>query len=100
MNEFVFAKTHVEFEDWLIKTVRLVIREEMKAAPMGPSNDDLMTREQACDMLQISKGTLDSLIRHGRIPPVRIGRAVRVRRGDVLAYLEAKKGPGRHAKTF
>lgn len=53
---------------------------------------DLIRRGEACEMLGISKGTLDRLIQTGKLPAYRItDKAVRLAREDVERYLEAAR---------
>jgi putative molybdopterin biosynthesis protein len=50
-----------------------------------------MTVEQVADYLQLNKLTVYRYIRAGELPAVRIGRALRVLRPDVEAFLEAHR---------
>lgn len=52
--------------------------------------DILITRNELAEMLGISRGTIDVWVSTKRvnIPFVRIGKAIRYRISDVLAYLE------------
>lgn len=52
---------------------------------------DPMTVEQVADYLQLNKLTVYRYIRAGELPAVRIGRALRVLRPDLEAFLEAHK---------
>lgn len=52
---------------------------------------DPMTVEQVADYLQLNKLTVYRYIRAGELPAVRIGRAIRVLRPDVEAFLEAHR---------
>lgn len=50
----------------------------------GQMNAPLMlTIDQAAQLLSLSPRTVRSMVKDGRLPAVRIGRAVRIRRGDV-----------------
>ncbi|MDQ7848993.1 MAG: helix-turn-helix domain-containing protein [Armatimonadota bacterium] len=50
-----------------------------------------MTVEQVAEYLQLNKLTIYRYIRTGELPAVRIGRALRVLRPDVEAFLEAHR---------
>lgn len=51
--------------------------------------DELMTPEQLAEYLQVSPGTLANDRYLGRGPKfIRIGRQIRYRRADILAYLD------------
>ena len=50
----------------------------MNKPPVRPADDELLTREQLCERLQISKDTLYGLERVGKAPPkIKIGGTVR-----------------------
>jgi len=49
---------------------------------------DLMTVEQVAAYLQLNKLTVYRYIREGRIPAARLGKAYRIRKADVDAFLE------------
>lgn len=52
---------------------------------MEPS---LLTAAEVADDLRVSTMTVYRLIRSGALPAVRVGRNYRVRRADLVAYLE------------
>ena len=56
-----------------------------------PNRTDLMTVEQVAAYLQLNKLTVYRYIREGRIPAARLGKAYRVRKSDVDAFLESQK---------
>ncbi len=49
----------------------------------------LLTCMDLADRLQISRGLANALMQRGKIPSVRLGRAVRVRPQDLEGYIEA-----------
>jgi excisionase family DNA binding protein len=54
--------------------------------------DELLNITELCAMLKITKGTAYRQRTTGTGPPCsRVGKHLRFRRGDVLAWLEAKK---------
>lgn len=57
---------------------------ELKSAPapIAPTDDDLISVAQAAKLRDCSVAAVHKAIQRGRIPCVRIGRAVRVRRRD------------------
>jgi len=57
----------------------------------------LLTVEESADALRIGMSTLKKLVRQGEIPVVRIGRSVRLRPGDISAWIERQAGQGRAA---
>jgi excisionase family DNA binding protein len=54
------------------------------------ATDDLLTRAEAARYLRVSDRTVSRLIRTGKLPALRIGRAVRVRHADLLDMLDEK----------
>ena len=56
-------------------------------------NDSLLTQEQAAEILGVSPGTLEvwrSAKRYPGLIYVKVGRLVRYRRSDLLAWLESR----------
>ena len=58
-------------------------------APADATND-LMTRSEVAQYLRVSDRTVSRLIRAGKLPASRIGRAVRIRQSDLLKMLNQK----------
>lgn len=55
-----------------------------------PAIDELMTEQEAAELLKVKPGTLNSwrcLGRHG-LPYIRVGRAVRYKRSDLERWLD------------
>ena len=52
--------------------------------------NDLLTRAEAARYLRVSDRTVSRLIRTGKLPAARIGRAVRIRQSDLLDMLNEK----------
>jgi len=52
----------------------------------------LLTREEACERLRLSRSTLDYLVATGQVPYVRLGkRNVRFREDRLQAWLEGRE---------
>ena len=62
------------------------------AEPQAPAvtTDDLLTRAEVARYLRVSDRTVSRLIRAGKLPAARIGRAVRIRHADLLNMLNGK----------
>ncbi len=62
-------------------------------------SDPLLTVEQVCDILRISRSTVYTMIQRGELPCVHIGRMVRLLSSDVRAFvlMHAEKGKKRKA---
>jgi excisionase family DNA binding protein len=58
-------------------------------APADATND-LLTRAEVARYLRVSDRTVSRLIRTGKLPATRIGRAVRIRQSDLLDMLDGK----------
>jgi predicted DNA-binding transcriptional regulator AlpA len=55
-------------------------------------DDSLLDREAASRLLSISVSTLDAMRRDGILPPaIRLGRAVRWQRNDLLDWLSSRR---------
>ena len=54
------------------------------------ATDDLLTRAEVARYLRVSDRTVSRLIRAGKLPAARIGRAVRIRQSDLLDMLNGK----------
>lgn len=78
----------------LAEALRPVIREEIERAleehaagePLSP---EMLTVEQICAVLQVSRATLHRLRREG-LPTVMLGESPRFRKAHCLAWLEAR----------
>jgi excisionase family DNA binding protein len=54
------------------------------------NTDDLLTRAEVAGYLRVSDRTVSRLIRAGKLPAARIGRAVRIRQSDLFDMLDIK----------
>jgi excisionase family DNA binding protein len=59
-----------------------------KPSDLAPTNE-ILTRAEAAQLLRISLGSIDQLIRERKLCASRIGRRIVIRRADVLRTLEA-----------
>ncbi len=58
-------------------------------------SDPLVTAAEVAELLGFTPGTVLDWFEAGRLPGFKIGRAVRFRESEVLAWLEARRvGPG------
>ncbi|HKE76482.1 MAG TPA: helix-turn-helix domain-containing protein [Acidimicrobiales bacterium] len=60
-----------------------------RGTPPAEAPRELYTIPEACQALSVSHMTLYKYIDAGEIPVVRFGRNVRIRRGDLEAFIEA-----------
>lgn len=52
--------------------------------------DDLLTTREVAEAMRVSTMTVYRLIKSGELPAIRVGRHLRIRRRDLLAYLDAR----------
>ena len=64
-----------------------------RSATPASTTGDLLTVEQAADYLNITTHFTRRLIRERRIPFLKVGRLVRLRRADIDTYLAARAIP-------
>jgi excisionase family DNA binding protein len=64
-----------------------------RSATPASSTGDLLTVEQAADYLNITDHFVRRLIRERRIPFLKVGRLVRLRRTDIDEYLASRLVP-------
>ena len=64
-----------------------------RSATPVTSSGDLLTVEQAADYLNITEHFVRRLIRERRIPFLKVGRLVRLRRTDIDEYLASRLVP-------
>ena len=48
---------------------------------------DLLTAQEAADLLKVKKATVYEMVKRGQIPAVKIGKQVRIARGDLERML-------------
>ena len=62
-------------------------------------NPELLTPDEAADILPLSRSTIYELLRTGALPSLRIGRSRRVRTDAIRAFIderdEEREGDGR-----
>jgi excisionase family DNA binding protein len=64
-----------------------------------PTRDDaLLTRPEVADMLGVTVHWVNRALAQHRFPQVKVGKLVRVRRADVLAYIEAQSIPAQDGR--
>jgi excisionase family DNA binding protein len=80
--------------------LRLRAQNPMTGAPSPPGSVStatrLMTVNEASTLLRVSAKTIRRLIERGELPPVRIGRSVRLRPTDVLRIIEHGQWAGEY----
>lgn len=67
------------------------------ATPDRPLNfdDPLLTKPQVAEALGVTERWVHRALGEGRLPYVKVGKLVRFRRSDVVAFIEAQRIPAR-----
>src|SRR5271156_3732933 len=79
----VFVLTRDDLEAAVERAVRRVVA---TGGPRTGDEPEVLTREQAADLLQVNPHTIPRLVRAG-LPAHRLGSQWRFRRSELLAYL-------------
>ena len=58
-------------------------------------SENLMTRAEVADLLHLSLRSIDRLRSQGLLPATKVLTTVRIKREDVVAFLEAQRQGGR-----
>jgi len=66
------------------------LRHEVRALRSEEDPERLLTKGEAADLLGVSTRTVDKLVHAGEITSLKIGRARRIPRKALLAYIRAK----------
>ncbi len=62
---------------------------DLSAPPPSPHDPlNLLTPDQLCVLLKVRKSWVYDAVETGELPVVRLGRQLRFRRNDVIAYIE------------
>lgn len=76
------------FEEWLRRTVRDEVTNALQADRNAARPEKMLTRDEVCAILRISKPTLWAKTKEGKISCVRNGRRILYREGAVKNYME------------
>ena len=97
-NNFILSPLPLtEFEQLL----RSIVKTELQSytpAPSTQEQDELLTTNEARDLLRVSKVTIHKWKTEGKIKFYRIGTRVRFKRSELLSALTAPKKYGRKEK--
>lgn len=83
-----------ELRGLMKEVVREIIREEIQSAltnfnnPTATSDEEYLTVDQVCKLLQVSKPTLNSNTKNGIINAYRFGRSVRYLKSEIAASMQ------------
>ena len=76
-------------DDQGLEEVKTVLRREaVTELPGGDQSLQLLSVDEVCGILGMSKSWVYRHIRSGEIPSVRLGGSIKVKRGDLAEYLE------------
>ena len=54
---------------------------------------DLLTPREVAEVMRVSTMTVYRLIKSGELPAIRVGKHLRIRGNDVVAFLDARQVP-------
>lgn len=77
----------------MVKTTQRVSANPTRDLPTNP--DALLTRPEAAQLLGVTEHWVLRAHRLGELPYVRVGKLVRWRLGDLLAFIEDRRVPAR-----
>ena len=63
-------------------------------------DDRLLRLQDVASYLNVSRSFAYFLVESGQLPSVRLGKAVRVQPGDLIAFVEQNKQPGPSSFTY
>jgi excisionase family DNA binding protein len=89
MQNIILTQLSVEqFQSEIANAVRLGL-EQLQTTQKNttPEQTELLTRNEVCDLLQITLPTLSNWTKEGLITGYRIGTRIRYKRAEVLATL-------------
>lgn len=73
----------------------------MLSDPLYTSYEDIpvmMTVEEFGKLMRVSRNTAYAFVREGIVPTVKVGRQIRIYRGDVLKLRDVRNGKEQRAK--
>ena len=76
------------FENWLRATVRDEMLKTLAADRAQAKPESMLTREEVCELLHISKPTLWLKTKNGEIECVRVGRRVLYAESTIKKFME------------
>lgn len=89
-NPFVAIDSRLRIiEDMLLELKQTAQKQPQPQPPATPDDPErLISKKEAARLLGCSQSTIDNYRRAGVLEAVKLGKAVRFRRGDVLAVVQ------------
>lgn len=75
-------------EDMLLELKQATQQPQPAPPPLQDDPDRLISKKEAARLLGCSQSTIDNYRRAGVLEAVKLGKAVRFRRGDLLAFAQ------------
>jgi len=66
------------------------LQQEVRALRIGEDPERLLTKKETAELLSVSERTVDTLVHSGEITSLKIGRARRIPKKAVTAYIRGK----------
>lgn len=79
-----------EFESQLKAMIRETVSEMIQNKPQQTASVDFLNLGQAANYIQVSRGTLNKMIKQGQIHVAFIGAAKRISKAELLNFMTQK----------
>jgi excisionase family DNA binding protein len=89
-NPFVAIDSRLRIIEEMLFEIKQTAQKQPQPQPTAPPDDPerLISKKEAARLLGCSQSTIDNYRRAGVLEAVKLGKAVRFRRGDVLAVVQ------------
>ena len=89
-NPFMAIDSRLRIIEDMLFEMRQAAKEQPQPAPPSTPDDPerLISKKEAARLLSCSQSTIDNYRRAGVLEAIKLGKAVRFRRGDVLAVVQ------------
>lgn len=89
-NPFMAIDSRLRIIEDMLFEIKQATQKQPQSAPPTPPDDPerLISKKEAARLLGCSQSTVDNYRRAGVLEAVKLGKAVRFRRGDVLAVVQ------------
>lgn len=91
MDNLVVTMQKTDLENLIIDCVNECLANHKQDKEEFSEYPEFLTRKQACELLAISLGTLDSWTKQGRFERHRNGKVIRYRKADLLQSFKTSR---------
>jgi predicted DNA-binding transcriptional regulator AlpA len=89
ITSILYSDTPESFYQELRECIRSTIREELLAAKKEDADRNYIKRNEVCQMLRVSKPTVDSHVQKGYYKKYCIGSRVFYNKQEIISFLES-----------